>query len=466
MSYNVASLFAGVGGICQGFKEAGGYNLKVANEMDPDACITYKTNFSHDLAEGDIEKILNPDFVKLEREYLLNKKTKLEKKCDFSKTYDPEFVEECIRKLYKNFLPKSLKNSFDFTPGLKKKINEQNIDVNEFKKFIEYELALTLLGKITDDYVDEKINYYNREQEKLLKHKIDVLTAGFPCQAFSVAGERKGFDDHRGELFYSVIKLVRQLDEIHQEKPRVILLENVKNLEKHDNGNTYKTIINEIHALGYKTDSAVLNTCKHSYLPQNRERIFIVCFLHEKDYEAFKGLDVIKKEKEKQYELRDADHLKKEVEKIIDKNISFETDSRYYYTPEKFPHYFRKEGEEIPEGKQRVNLEEQITEEYTFYQLRRGQYVRKNKSFVCPTLTADMGGGGHNVPLIKVKDGIRKLTPKECFRLQGFKVEESYHFPKPEKNIALYKQAGNSVSVDIIKTIAEEIKKALDKSSH
>ncbi|MBC6415574.1 MAG: DNA cytosine methyltransferase [Bdellovibrionales bacterium] len=102
-------------------------------------------------------------------------------------------------------------------------------------------------------------------------------------------------------------------------------------------------------------------------------------------------------------------------------------------------------------------LKKQIKEHNTIYQWRRN-YVRKNKSNVCPTLTANMGTGGHNVPLIKDRYGIRKLTPRECIRFQGF--PDTFKLPKIARS-HLYKQIGNSVSVPVIKRIAKEMKKCL-----
>ncbi len=103
---------------------------------------------------------------------------------------------------------------------------------------------------------------------------------------------------------------------------------------------------------------------------------------------------------------------------------------KYYYTKEKYPRYFISD-KEVNDNQElyKINLDDQISEMYQFYQCRRGMYVRKNKSNVCPTLTANMGMGGHNVPLIKVNDGIRKLTPKETFKLQGFPIDDGYIFP-------------------------------------
>lgn len=118
---------------------------------------------------------------------------------------------------------------------------------------------------------------------------------------------------------------------------------------------------------------------------------------------------------------------------------------------------------------ERINLDEQITEFYQFYQVRRGMYVRKNQSNVCPTLTANMGTGGHNVPLIRDNYGIRKLTPAETLRLQGFPVGEGYKMPemyngRKYSDSYLYKQAGNALSVPVIKLIATEILKVLLKN--
>lgn len=162
---------------------------------------------------------------------------------------------------------------------------------------------------------------------------------------------------------------------------------------------------------------------------------------------------------------------REDVKKIINYSLTKEEASKYYYTKEKYPQYFIDEEsyENIKNDKKgtRINLDEQINEMYQFYQVRRGMYVRKNQSDVCPTLTANMGTGGHNVPLIKVNDGIRKLTPQEAFKLQGFPVGESYTLPikykgKVYSDSHLYKQAGNAVSVPVIKLLAEEILKIIE----
>lgn len=316
---------------------------------------------------------------------------------------------------------------------------------------------------------------YEEKRERILSEKIDILTGGFPCQAFSIAGARRGFDDHRGNLFYSIIDLVNLLDE-RQEKPRVLFLENVKNLQNHDEGNTYAVIKSELERIGYIVKEAVLNTMYFTNIPQNRERIFIVCFLNREDSERFSMFD--RDERGRYINLDDfrthftAQDRINQIREIIDYDSTRVQLERYYYTKEKYPNYFLSEEEylEIPESHRkeiRVNLDEQIDERYQFYQIRRGMYVRRNMSGVCPTLTANMGTGGHNVPLIRVRDGIRKLMPLETFKLQGFPIGEGYELPHQYNNRVfsdgrLYKQAGNAVSVPVIKLIAEQILIAID----
>ena len=386
MIYKVGSMFAGVGGICLGFKysstEDSKYELSWANEIDDYACATYANNFDHLLVPGDIEKIVKP-----EREE------------------DPN-----LREVYK------------------------------------------------------------MKQAQILSQEIDVLTGGFPCQAFSIAGYRKGFDDHRGNLFWSVIDLIELLKETSH-KPRVLFLENVKNLLTHDKGNTYRVIKSELERLGYIVKEKVLNTKDFSHLPQNRERIYIVGFLEKEVADAFTMFD---DDKINDYKVIISDEERKNnIRKMLDLEGSIEKLKDYYYTKHRYPRYFLTEEEFESDGnnalKHRINLDEEITEMLEFYQLRRGMYVRKNKNGVCPTLTANMGTGGHNVPLIKVYDGIRKLTPYETFKLHGFPIGEGYELPtiyngRPYTKSHLYKQSGNAVSVDVITLIATEILKALEKS--
>ncbi|EHO06401.1 DNA (cytosine-5-)-methyltransferase [Myroides odoratimimus] len=314
--FSVGSLYAGVGGICLGFKNAN-FELAWANEYDKNACITYRKNFKHQLIEEDVF----------------------------------------------------------------------NVDIDSLSK-------------------------------------VDVLAGGFPCQPFSVAGYRKGFDDHRGNHFFRILDFVDII------RPKVVFLENVKNLKTHDKGTTFKVIENALRERNYSFQSAVLNTKDYGNIPHNRERIFIVAF--DKD---------IYPSAINEFEFPKPEELTKTIHDFLEDNV---VEDRYYYREDKYMYNM---------------LQESITSYNTVYQFRR-QYVRENKSNVCPTLTANMGTGGHNVPLIKTKEGFRKLTPRECFSFQGF--PKKYKLPDIS-NGQLYKQAGNSVSVPIIERIAHNIIKVLKK---
>ena len=254
-----------------------------------------------------------------------------------------------------------------------------------------------------------------------------VMLAGFPCQAFSIAGYQQGFDDERGRgiLFFELLRIIRA------KYPRVVFLENVKNLVSHDNGNTFRVIVEALEAENYHVRYAVMNAREYGNIPQNRERIYIVAFLDEQDYQMFHFPFPVP--------------LTTKLQDIIafDKKVN----DNYYYTEGKF------------KGDIYQKLKEEMKDKYAIYQWRR-KYVRKNKSGVVPTLTANMGEGGHNVPLITGRYGIRKLTPHECFNVQGF--PQDFKLPKDMRDTKLYKQAGNSVCVTVIERIAHCINIALN----
>lgn len=261
--------------------------------------------------------------------------------------------------------------------------------------------------------------------KELIPEKFDVLCAGFPCQAFSIAGYQKGFEDTRGTLFFDVAKI------LEMRRPRAFYLENVKNLKAHDNGRTFRTIKKVLEDdLGYRTFDHVMSPDEYANVPQNRERIFIVGFdpkqVNEDAIDSFVFPDRVP--------------LTRTIADCIDQNV---TDNEFFYT--------RKYGcyDAVNNGVIRTD---------TVYQWRR-QYVRENKSNVCPTLTANMGAGGHNVPLIRVRNGVRKLTPRECLNFQGFPPE--YVFPKIASS-KCYMQAGNSVTVPLITRVANEIVRVLN----
>ena len=250
-------------------------------------------------------------------------------------------------------------------------------------------------------------------------NSIEILTAGFPCQAFSVAGYQKGFNDERGNVFFEILRYLKFF------KPKIIFLENVKNLCNHDKGKTFARIKKELENLGYKLKFQVLNTCEYGNIPQNRERIYIVGFL---DYTMFENFAFPQKIK-----------LTKKVQDLIDKSAPNE----FYYIKTKYY----------------AELKKVMLNKDTLFQWRR-HYVRENKSNLCPTLTANMGTGGHNVPLVLDSKDIRKLTPRECARFQGF--DDNFILPQELSNAALYKQIGNSVSVSIIEAITKEIRKVVE----
>lgn len=253
----------------------------------------------------------------------------------------------------------------------------------------------------------------------------DVLLAGFPCQAFSVAGYRKGFEDEkgRGTLFFELIRIIKD------KKPEIVFLENVKNLVGHDGGNTFRVIREALEKNGYLVSPMVMNAMEYGNVPQNRERIYIVCFREEKVFRNFHFPLPIQ--------------LTRQLDGIIDFNTV--VDEKYYYTEGKY------------KGDIYDKLVEAMDDDRAIYQWRR-KYVRKNKSGVVPTLTANQGEGGHNVCLIKTPNGIRKMTPHECFNAQGF--PKKFKLPTDMSDARLYKQAGNSVCVSVIERIADEIANA------
>ncbi len=308
------SLFAGVGGICLGFKN-NGVEIVYANDFDKYACQTYRENFTHPLVEGDIAKLDTADMP-----------------------------------------------------------------------------------------------------------NVDLVLGGAPCQAFSIAGYRKGFNDERGNLFFEYLRI------LIDKKPRAFFFENVKNLVSHDGGKTFNIMLDAFRQNGYYVRYQVLNSCEYGNVPQNRERIYVVGFREKELCDKFYFPTTIP--------------LTKKISDIVD--VTKKQDDKYYY--KNFPCY-------------ESMLKDTIVKKNTIYQLRR-VYVRENKSGVCPTLTANMGMGGHNVPLVLDNYGIRKLTPRECFLFQGF--PDDFKFPKGMSDCHLYKQAGNSVSVPVIQRIAKNIVELLN----
>lgn len=309
----VASMFAGIGGICAGFKIAGA-EIVWANEIDRHACATYRHNFGNSyLVEGDICRI------------------------------DP------------NTIP-------DF----------------------------------------------------------DVLAAGFPCQSFSVMGNRKGFADPRGTMYFEILRV------IDSKRPQVVFLENVSNLVEHDNGRTFLTIYNTLAERDYGVRYAIHGAHTHANIPQYRDRIFIVAFLDYNKLDSFSFPDEVP--------------LTKRINEVIDRSEI--VDKSFYYSQA---------------SKYYCNLNSRIKDSEAIYRIDdSGTAMRAWR--ICPTLKANMGTYHDRVPLIRDAYGIRNLTPKNCLALQGFPV--GYSFPEIPQN-EIYKQLGNTVCVPVVMRIARRIKAVL-----
>lgn len=249
----------------------------------------------------------------------------------------------------------------------------------------------------------------------------DILTGGFSCQPFSIAGKREGFNDDRSTVFLKIADIVKN------KKPRIVILENVKNLLTHDNKKSFKKVKETMENLNYHFMYKVLDTCKLTGIPHHRERVYMVCFLKSdpKNSKLIKEFNL-------DFELIQ----KKPLSNFLEKNI----DEKYYYS-DRFVVW--------------PLIKESVVKKNTIYQYRR-TLVRENKSGEVPTLTANMGGGGHNVPLLKDDKGIRKLTPRECFNFQGF--PNTYVLPPKLSDTKLYKLSGNAVSIPIVQLILKRIK--------
>lgn len=306
---NVGSLFAGIGGIDLGFKQAG-FEIAWANEIDKDACKTYRTNFPDTLLiESDIKEV---DFSQLDR--------------------------------------------------------------------------------------------------------IDVLTAGFPCQSFSVCGKQKGFSDDRGNLFFEIMRAADVL------QPSIIFLENVANLTEHDKGKTFNVIHNELVSRGYVIRYLIADACDYG-IPQHRTRTYIVAFKNEKASVNFTFPEKIE--------------LKKHVSDIID--MTKKADESLYFDVDSYEY---------------KKLSSVISDTNQIY--RFSDYgIQKSKDGICFTLKANMGTWYNRVPIIKDNYGIRKISPYECLALMSFPKDFVFGNCISEKS--MYKQCGNSVVVELIYKISRQI---------
>lgn len=309
----VVSLFAGIGGICLGFKQAG-FKIVWANEKDAAACRTYRYNLGSEyLVEGDIRKI---DMAQLPH--------------------------------------------------------------------------------------------------------ADILAAGFPCQSFSVAGLKKGFDDTRGQLFFEVVRAIEAI------RPPVVFLENVENLMEHDNGRTFQVIYTSLVELGYILRYQPMATHEYANIPQTRRRVYIVAF---RDYQM-----------SQKFKFPESVQLTTTALNFLD--ITEKQHEIYYYRSDtRFDNYIRNRAVDT-DG---------------IYRVFDGK-IKKYTQGKCPTLTASMSSP-RNAAILRDAWGVRRITLREALKFQGFPPD--FYFPNTIKLQDAYKQIGNSVSVPVIQKIACEIRKVL-----
>ena len=247
----------------------------------------------------------------------------------------------------------------------------------------------------------------------------DVLTAGFPCQPFSIAGKQKGFEDKRGNLFFEISRIV------DAKRPKVIFLENVSNLVEHDGGRTFLVIFSSLAQFGYDVYYKVMYANEYGNLPQIRKRIYITA-IHESVKAYYTHPDPVA------LTIKSSDIIHR-----AEKQEDF-----YYYNDTPLFEHFK----------------EYMLDKTAIYRPTDHE-VRLTKNQMCPTLTANMGTYPDRVPVVWDNYGIRKLTLRECLDFQGF--PKTYFFPNSITLDDAYKQIGNSVCVPVIRRIAEKIKDAL-----
>jgi len=251
----------------------------------------------------------------------------------------------------------------------------------------------------------------------------DILTSGFSCQGFSIAGKQLGFEDERSSVFFRTIELMKL------KQPKIAILENVKNILTHDKCKTLERILKTISDIGYTPHYELLNTSTHTPIPQNRERIFFICVRNDlTNFEVFYP-------KDSPYSV--------EVNEMILHDIP----EKYYYS-DRFKVWTVVERDVVK------NISTNAV-----YQYRR-TVVRENKTQRFPTLTANAGKGGHNTLLLKDDVGIRKMTPREYFGIQGF--PDTYKLHVSLSDSALYALAGNAITVPLVHSIASHIVHSLD----
>ncbi|MDK2080111.1 DNA (cytosine-5-)-methyltransferase [Aliarcobacter butzleri] len=249
----------------------------------------------------------------------------------------------------------------------------------------------------------------------------DILCGGFPCQPFSIAGLRKGFEDTRGTLFFDILRILKE------KEPSAFILENVKGLKSHDKGNTFKVIESNLKQLNYEVYYEILNT-KDYNIPQNRERIYIIGFHKNKvkNFNKFKFPEKISSTF-KLENIIDFSNKESDISDTVKKHLKSHIESKKI---------------------KKIN-------KYTIITEARPSRCSSRSDNISPCLTAKMGTGGNNIPIILELE--RKITEKEALEIMGFPKD----FKLPNSKHQSFKQIGNSVSPKIIKLLGEEVIKVL-----
>lgn len=309
------------------------------------------------------------------------------------------------------------------------------------------------------------------EAEKL--PDFELLVGGFPCQAFSIAGKRGGFDDTRGTIFFDFARIMKA------KKPKFAIFENVKGLLNHDGGKTYETMLRTLDELGYDAQWGILNTRFHG-LPQNRERVYIVANLRERSSTKIlfeRGDDITDKVARTQQSIIGNYHTKSgkthQRSGVLNENSiapcltvsdckeprivkigsiggkPCQSDQVYSPSGVSVTLSAQNGGKGAMTGLYKIDDIDGLNTQYSRVYDSKG---------VSTTLNAQGGGLGAKTGLYSAGDKVRRLTPKECFRLQGFKdemVELGYKLGISDTQ--LYKMAGNAVSVPVVEWVAQRV---------
>ena len=253
----------------------------------------------------------------------------------------------------------------------------------------------------------------------------DVLIGGFPCQPFSMMGEQRGFDDARGTLFFRIAEIIQyQINNGH--KPRAIILENVRALRTHDGGRTFKTIKRILtEDLGYKVFDMILNSSQYG-IPQTRNRTYIVCFANEA-VDEFQTPPIVQ--------------LNLTMQDMLDDDV----DDKYFLSDKILPTILS-DGTGGYKAHSEIDLEIARPLCATMAKMHRAcqdNYVTKTKR--------------------DGTTGVRRLTPRECARLQGFDLPGENNFNIPVSDSQAYKQFGNAVTVNVAEAVATQVRRKLEE---